>query len=155
MKIGIGFDFHLIKKNVPLILGGVELTKEYGLISKTDGDILIHAIVDAILGAIGENDIGEIFNEKWEGRKSVDILIETIKILNEKKYEIVNVDSVIIIEKPKISEYKDKIKENLSKIMGVEKDRINIKGKTMEKTGIIGHKKGGAAFAVILLREII
>lgn len=151
MKIGIGFDFHIIKKNLPLFLGGVELKKEYGLFSDTDGDILIHSLIDAILGAIGEKDIGETFNENWKGKKSSELLINTIEILNRKNFKIINIDSIIIIETIKISIYKEKIIENLSNLMGIEKEKINIKGKTMEKMGYIGHKKGGAALTVVLI----
>ncbi len=151
MKIGIGFDFHIIKKNLPLFLGGVELKKEYGLFSDTDGDILIHSLIDAILGAIGEKDIGETFNENWKGKKSSDLLINTMEILNRKNFKIINIDSIIIIETIKISIYKEKIIENLSNLIGIEKEKINIKGKTMEKMGYIGHKKGGAALTVVLI----
>lgn len=151
MKIGIGFDFHIIKKNLPLFLGGVELKKEYGLFSDTDGDILIHSLIDAILGAIGEKDIGETFNENWKGKKSSELLINTMEILNRKNFKIINIDSIIIIETIKISIYKEKIIENLSNLMGIEKEKINIKGKTMEKMGYIGHKKGGAALTVVLI----
>ncbi|MGB9749692.1 MAG: 2-C-methyl-D-erythritol 2,4-cyclodiphosphate synthase [Caldisericia bacterium] len=151
MKIGIGFDFHIIKKNIPLFLGGIEINKYYGLFSNTDGDILIHSIIDAILGAIGEKDIGEIFDENWKGKKSSELLLETMNILNDKNYKIVNIDSIIVIETVKISDYKEKIIENLSNLIGIEKNKINIKGKTMEKMGYIGHKKGGAALSVVLI----
>jgi len=151
MKIGIGFDFNIIKKNLPLFLGGVELKKEYGLFSDTDGDILIHSLIDAILGAIGEKDIGETFNENWKGKKSSELLINTMEILNRKNFKIINIDSIIIIETIKISIYKEKIIENLSNLIGIEKEKINIKGKTMEKMGYIGHKKGGAALTVVLI----
>lgn len=151
MKIGIGFDFHIIKKNLPLFLGGVELKKEYGLFSDTDGDILIHSLIDAILGAIGEKDIGETFNENWKGKKSSELLINTMEILNRKNFKIINIDSIIIIETIKISIYKEKIIENLSNLIGIEKEKINIKGKTMEKMGYIGHKNGGAALTVVLI----
>lgn len=153
MRIGIGFDFHIIKKNVPLILGGIKLSENYGLFSNTDGDILIHSIIDAILGAIGEKDIGEIFNEEWKGKKSSDLLINTVNLLKKKNYKIVNIDSIIVIETIKISLYKDKIKDNLSNLIGIEKDKINIKGKTMEKIGFIGHKRGGSALTVVLLEQ--
>lgn len=153
MRVGIGFDFHIIKKNIPMYLGGVEINKKFGFYSNTDGDILIHSIVDAILGAMGEKDIGEIFDEKWKGVRSIEILKEVLKILENKNYEIVNIDSVIILEKPKISEYKDKIIENLSNILNIDKGKINIKGKTMEKMGLIGKNKGGVSISVVLIKE--
>ncbi|MCX8095254.1 MAG: 2-C-methyl-D-erythritol 2,4-cyclodiphosphate synthase [Caldisericia bacterium] len=154
MRIGIGFDFHIIKKNLPMYIGGVLINKDFGFYSNTDGDILIHAIVDAILGAIGEKDIGELFDENWKGRSSIKILENTLEIMRNKNFEIVNIDAVIILEKPKIIDFKDIILENLSKIMKIDKEKINIKGKTMEKIGFIGKRKGGASFVVVLLKEI-
>lgn len=153
MRVGIGFDFHIIKKKIPMYIGGVLVNSNFGFFSNTDGDILIHSIVDAILGAIGEKDIGEIFDESWKGKRSTEILEKTMNILNKKNFEIINIDAVIILEKPKMSEFKGKIIENLSNIMNVDKGKINIKFKTMEKTGIIGKSKGGASFAVVLVKE--
>ena len=151
IRIGIGFDFHIFKKDVPLILGGVEIPYEYGLISETDGDILIHAIVDALLGATGTGDIGELFDSSWKNKSSVEILKTTINMLKEKGIRIINIDAIIIMEKPKILNFKEKIKENLSKIMEIDKNLISIKGKTMEGVGIIGEKKGASALVVVLV----
>ncbi len=151
IRIGIGFDFHIFKKGVPLILGGIEIPYEYGLISETDGDILIHAIVDALLGATGEGDIGELFNSSWKNKSSVEILKTTIDMLKEKGIRIINIDAIIIMEKPKILNFKEKIRESLSKIMGIDKNLISIKGKTMEGMGVIGEKKGASALAVVLV----
>ena len=151
IRIGIGFDFHIFKKGVPLILGGVEIPYEYGLISETDGDILIHAIVDALLGATGGEDIGELFNSSWKNKSSVEILKTTIDMLKEKGVRIINIDAIIIMEKPKILNFKEKIRESLSKIMGIDKNLISIKGKTMEGMGVIGEKKGASALAVVLV----
>ena len=151
IRVGIGFDFHIFKKGVPLILGGVEIPYEYGLISETDGDILIHAIVDALLGATGEGDIGELFNSSWKNKSSVEILKTTIDMLKEKGIRIINIDAIIIMEKPKILNFKEKIRESLSKIMGIDKNLISIKGKTMEGMGVIGEKKGASALAVVLV----
>ncbi len=151
IRVGIGFDLHIFKKGVPLILGGVEIPYEYGLISETDGDILIHAIVDALLGAIGGRDIGELFNSSWKNKSSVEILKTTIDMLKEKGIRIINIDAIIIMEKPKILNFKEKIRESLSKIMGIDKNLISIKGKTMEGMGVIGEKKGASALAVVLV----
>jgi len=151
IRVGIGFDFHIFKKGVPLILGGVEIPYEYGLISETDGDILIHAIVDALLGATGEGDIGELFNSSWKNKSSVEILKTTIDMLKEKGIRIINIDAIIIMEKPKILNFKEKIRESLSKIMEIDKNLISIKGKTMEGMGVIGEKKGASALAVVLV----
>jgi len=151
IKIGIGFDFHIFKKGAPLILGGVEIPYEYGLVSETDGDILIHALVDALLGATGTGDIGELFCSSWKNKSSVDILKTTINILKKKEVRIINIDAIVIMEKPKILDFKEKIKENLSKIMEIDKNLISIKGKTMEGMGVIGEKKGASALVVVLV----
>ncbi len=151
IRVGIGFDFHIFKKGVPLILGGVEIPYEYGLISETDGDILIHAIVDALLGATGTGDIGELFNSSWKNKSSVEILKTTIDMLEKKEVRIINIDAIVIMEKPKILNFKEKIRESLSKIMGIDKNLISIKGKTMEGMGVIGEKKGASALAVVLV----
>ena len=152
IRVGIGFDFHIFKRDVPLILGGVKIPWEFGLVSETDGDILIHAIVDALLGAAGVGDIGEFFGKEWKGRSSVDILKETMKILKKRGGEIVNIDATILMEKPKISPFKERIVENLSKIMEIEKSVISIKGKTMEKMGVIGEGKGASSLVVVLVK---
>ncbi len=151
IRVGIGFDFHIFKKGVPLILGGVEIPYEYGLISETDGDILIHAIVDALLGAIGGRDIGELFNSSWKNKSSVEILKTTIDMLKKREVRIINIDAIVIMENPKILNFKEKIRESLSKIMGIDKNLISIKGKTMEGMGVIGEKKGASALAVVLV----
>lgn len=151
IRVGIGFDFHIFKKGVPLFLGGVEIPYEYGLISETDGDVLIHAIVDAMLGAGGLGDIGEIFGSEWKNKRSVDILKNTVTLLNERKIKIMNIDATIIMEEPKILKFKEKIISNLSEIIGIHKNLISIKGKTMEGMGIIGEKKGASALAVVLV----
>lgn len=153
MRVGIGFDFHIIKKGIPMFIGGVLINKDFGFYSNTDGDILIHSIVDAILGAMGEKDIGEIFDEKWKGKRSTEILETTINLMNKKNFEIINIDAVIILEKPKLKDHKDIIIKNLSQIMKIDKEKINIKGKTMENVGFIGKCKGGASFAVVLIKE--
>jgi 2-C-methyl-D-erythritol 2,4-cyclodiphosphate synthase len=153
MRIGIGFDFHIIKKKIPMYLGGIKITDEFGFFSNTDGDILIHSIVDAILGAIGEKDIGEIFDDSWKGKSSTEILSFVKNIIEKSNYEILNIDAVIILEKPKISNYKEKIIENLSNLLDMDKNKINLKAKTMERIGFIGKGKGGASIATVLVNE--
>ncbi len=153
MRVGIGFDFHIIKKKIPMYLGGVKVCDEFGFYSNTDGDILIHSIVDALLGAMGEKDIGEIFDESWKGKNSTEILSKIKTIIDEKKFEIINIDVILILEKPKISIFKEKIIENISKILEIDKNKINIKAKTMEGIGFIGKGKGGASLATVLINK--
>ncbi len=134
-KTGIGFDIHKFKKGRKFIIGGIEIPYEKGLVGHSDGDVLIHAISDAILGALGKPDIGYYFPDtdpKLKGIESKKILKKVIEFLKEDEYEIANIDNVIICEKPKILPFSDLIKESLSKILGVEKEKIGIKGKTTE-----------------------
>ncbi|MCM8804795.1 MAG: 2-C-methyl-D-erythritol 2,4-cyclodiphosphate synthase [Candidatus Omnitrophica bacterium] len=134
-KTGIGFDIHRFEKGRKFILGGIEISYEKGLIGHSDGDVLIHSISDAILGALGKPDIGYYFPDRVQKIKGIDskkILEKVLEFLKEEGYKIVNIDNVIICEKPKILPYTDKIKANLSDIIGIEKEKIGIKGKTTE-----------------------
>ena len=135
IRIGFGFDSHEFTEGKKLYLGGIEIPFKYGLKGHSDGDALLHAITDAILGAIGERDIGEIFKdteEKWKNARSEIFLKKALELMGEKGYRISNVDCVIIADEPKISPHKEKIKENLSRILEIEKERISIKGKRKE-----------------------
>lgn len=136
-----------------MYLGGIKICDKYGFYSNTDGDILIHSLVDAFLGAMGEKDIGEIFDESWRGKNSTEILLKVKKIIEEKNFEIINIDVILILEKPKISIFKEKIIENISKILDIDKNKINIKAKTMEGVGLIGKGKGGASLATVLINK--
>ncbi|MGC8976487.1 MAG: 2-C-methyl-D-erythritol 2,4-cyclodiphosphate synthase [Candidatus Ratteibacteria bacterium] len=134
-RTGIGFDIHRFVKGRKFILGGIEIPYQKGLLGHSDGDVLIHSISDAILGSLGRPDIGYYFPDtdtKIKGIDSKKILKKVIKFLDEDGYEIINIDNVIICEKPKILPYSEKIKKSLSEIIGIEKEKINIKGKTTE-----------------------
>ncbi len=135
LRVGFGFDSHEFVKGKKLILGGVEIPYEYGLKGHSDGDALLHAITDAILGALGERDIGEIFSDRdprWKDTNSEIFLKEALRIMKGKGFKISNLDCVIITDKPKIAPYKEQIKENLSKLLEIPKERISIKGKRRE-----------------------
>lgn len=135
LRIGFGFDSHEFTEDKKLVLGGVEIPFKYGLKGHSDGDALLHAITDAILGALGEKDIGEIFkdtDQKWKNAPSEIFLREALKIMKEKSFRILNVDCVIITDKPKIAPYKELIKDNLSKLLEIPKERISVKGKRKE-----------------------
>ncbi len=134
-RVGFGFDSHEFTENKKLILGGVEIDFPYGLKGHSDGDALLHAITDAILGAIGERDIGELFSDedkRWRNAPSEIFLRKALELMREKGYELSNLDCTLIADSPKIAPYKDKIKENLSKLIGIDKSRISIKGKRRE-----------------------
>ncbi len=135
IRVGFGFDSHEFVKGKKLILGGVEIPCEYGLKGHSDGDALLHALTDAILGAIGERDIGEIFRDtdpRWKNANSEIFLREALRIMKEKGFKIVNLDCAVITDKPKIAPYKERIRENLSGLLDIPKDRISIKGKRRE-----------------------
>lgn len=135
LRIGFGFDAHEFVEGKKLLLGGVEIPYQYGLKGHSDGDALLHAITDAILGALGERDIGQIFKDtdpRWKDADSEIFLKEALRLMEEKGFKISNLDCVIVTDEPKIAPYKEKIRENLSKILEIPKDRISIKGKRRE-----------------------
>lgn len=154
MRIGIGYDVHRLEYNRKLILGGVLIPHEKGLIAHSDGDCLIHAIIDSILGAAGLCDIGTYFpdnNEKFKNISSLELLKETYKLISKESYEIINIDSVIICEQPKIKPYINKMKENISKIINISTSSIGIKATTEEKLGFTGKEEGIACQAICLI----
>jgi len=152
-RIGFGFDSHPFEeeKNKPLKLGGVIIPDEKGLKGHSDADVLLHAITDAILGAISTPDIGELFppsDPKWKNANSEIFLKEALRIAQEWGYKIGNVDCTVICQRPKISPYKGKIIENLSKLLKVDKGKVNVKGKTPEG---FCNLEGIAVFCNVLL----
>ncbi len=153
-RVGIGFDIHKLVEGRPLIIGGVEIPFEKGWQAHSDGDVLIHALVDAILGAIGIADIGQLFpdsSKDWENASSEVFLKEALRLMNERRYKLVNVDSYILLEKPKLLPYREKIIVNLKKLTGCS--NIFFKGKTFEKLGDIGQGKAGACEVIVLLKK--
>ena len=156
MKIGIGFDVHRLVEGRRLFLGGVEVPFYKGLLGHSDGDALIHAICDAILGAISEGDIGVHFpdsDESLKGIESIKILAYVLELTKQKGYRVVNIDAVIIAEEPKVSPYREKIKARLAEVLEIDITSVSIKGKTTEGLGFTGRKEGIAAQAVSLLEN--
>jgi len=152
LRIGIGFDSHRLVEGRKLMIGGVEIPFEKGALGHSDGDALIHAIIDAILGASGQKDIGMLFpdtDDKYRGISSITLL-EKVREIIENEFEIVNIDSVVKLERPKISEYIPKMKKKIAEALKIPEERINIKGKTGEKTGPVGEGKIIEAQAVCL-----
>ncbi|WPX09833.1 2-C-methyl-D-erythritol 2,4-cyclodiphosphate synthase [Anaerocellum danielii] len=155
-KVGIGYDVHRFVEKRKLILGGVEIPFEKGLLGHSDADVLIHAIIDAILGAMGEDDIGRLFPDtdmKYKDISSITLLKEVSKLLKNKGMSIINIDTTIVAQKPKISPYTDEMKTNIAKALNIEKTQVNIKGKTTEGLGFEGREEGISAYAVVLLHE--
>jgi len=156
MKIGFGCDSHRFTTDRPLILGGVLIPAEKGLAGHSDADVLIHALCDAILGALGEDDIGRHFPDTDPAYKNISSLffLEKIKsMMDEKDYAIGNIDISLVIEAPKIRPFVADMKEKLAQTLDIDPKLINIKAKTNEGMGFIGRKEGMAAFAVVLLER--
>ncbi|MDO8663025.1 MAG: 2-C-methyl-D-erythritol 2,4-cyclodiphosphate synthase [Candidatus Omnitrophota bacterium] len=155
-RVGLGYDLHRLVGERKLIIGGVEIPYIKGLFGYSDADVLIHAICDALLGAISAGDIGELFPDtdpRYQGISSAELLKIILGLVGKKGYEIVNLDTIIIAEEPKMSPFKSRIQENLSKIMNINKDRVSIKAKTNEGLGEIGRKEGIACFATVLIKK--
>jgi len=155
MRIGIGYDVHKLVKGRKLILGGVEIEHEYGLLGHSDADVLIHAIMDALLGAAGLGDIGRHFpdtDDTFKGISSLKLLKMVNDKLMDKGYEINNIDSVIIAQKPKLKKYIEMMEENIAKILKININDINIKATTTEKLGFNGREEGISCEAVVLIK---
>lgn len=156
MKIGIGYDSHRLVKGRKLIIGGEEIPFTKGLEGHSDADVLCHAITDALIGAMGLGDIGQHFpdtSNEWKDASSIKMLKKIVDIVHMNGFEILNIDSIIIAEKPKLSPYIEKMKENIA-TTGIPIKSINIKSKTNEGMGFIGKGEGISAFAVCLLTRI-
>lgn len=156
MRIGTGYDVHRLEKGRKLILGGVEIPFEKGLLGHSDADVLLHAVSDALLGAAALGDIGKHFPDTdpaFEGADSLKLLEETVRLVKEEGYKVGNVDATVIAQKPKLAAYIPKMRENISKALGVEKGRVNVKATTEEHLGFTGEGLGISAQAVCLLEE--
>lgn len=155
--VGIGYDIHQLKEGETLILGGVHFEVGFGTVAHSDGDVLLHAIMDAILGAAGLGDIGEHFPDmdvKFKNASSIELLKEIIsKIENE--FKIVNIDATLILEKPKIKNFKNEMKKNIADACQIDVSKVNIKATTNERIGAIGRNEGIAAIAVCQLEKIL
>ena len=152
---GIGYDIHQFEENKEMYLGGIKLPYEYGFKAHSDGDVLIHSVIDALLGAAGAGDIGEIFPDtdpKYKGVDSKILLDKIVSFINNVGYEIVNVDVIIIAQIPKINPFKNEIKNAMAKLLKIEKQFINIKATTAEKMGFIGRCEGIAVQSIATLK---
>jgi 2-C-methyl-D-erythritol 2,4-cyclodiphosphate synthase len=155
-KVGFGYDVHQLEKGRKLILGGIDIPSEKGCVAHSDGDVLIHAISDALLGASNLGDIGLHFPDddpKYKDISSEVILQETIEKVRNQGYTIVNIDNTICLQAPKLSAYKERIIDNLINLTGISD--ISVKATTTEKMGFIGEGKGISAYSVVLLEKIL
>lgn len=154
MRIGFGYDAHAFVQGRTLFLGGLRIPHALGLLGHSDGDVLLHAISDAVLGAAGLQDIGVHFpntDPAITGIGSDRILARAVELARDEGYGIVNVDAVVVCEAPKIQPYRDEMREVIARIMGVEAGRVNVKGKTTEGLGFAGRMEGIESYAVCLL----
>lgn len=153
-RIGQGFDVHRFRRGRKLILGGVEIPSKRGLLGYSDADAVLHALINAILGALGENDIGTHFPDsdpRYKGIASGKLLDAVLQIMRRKRYKLVNADVTLVAQQPKLSPHYARMRENVAKLCRVAPDRINIKATTTEHLGWEGKSKGLAATAVVLL----
>jgi 2-C-methyl-D-erythritol 2,4-cyclodiphosphate synthase len=156
IRIGQGIDFHRLETGLDLWLGGVKIPSEKGCVAHSDGDVLLHAICDALLGAAGLRDIGYYFPDTDNKYKNIDskiLLKNTFDLISQKGYNVINIDTTICLEKPKISSFIQEIKNSISNIIKTEPDNVAVKATTTEKLGFTGREEGIVAFAVVLLNK--
>jgi len=158
-RVGHGFDLHRLEStaefpDLKLILGGIEVPHDRGCVAHSDGDVLLHCVVDAITGALGLPDIGQLFPDndpKWKGQTSDVFVYEAIRLMKEAGYELGNIDCTLIAQRPKISPHKEKIKKNLAKLLDVHESVVNVKAKTHEKVDSLGENRSIACHTVVML----
>ena len=156
IRNGVGYDLHRLEAGRKLILGGVVIDFEKGLAGHSDADILMHAVTDALLGAASLGDIGELFppsDDQWKGAASEVFLKHAKELVEGYGYRVINVDAVIVIERPKILPFRDQIRDNLARILGVDRDRVGLKAKTSEGVGPVGLGEAAECHAVAMLQR--
>ncbi|MDE7423667.1 MAG: 2-C-methyl-D-erythritol 2,4-cyclodiphosphate synthase [Lachnospiraceae bacterium] len=157
MRIGMGYDVHRLVENRKLIIGGVEISYEKGLLGHSDADVLLHAIMDALLGAAALGDIGKHFpdtDSKYKGASSITLLKHVGDMLEDKLYVIGNIDATIIAQMPKMRPYIDQMRKNIANALSIEEDRVNVKATTEEGLGFTGTGEGISAQAICVLEEM-
>jgi 2-C-methyl-D-erythritol 2,4-cyclodiphosphate synthase len=157
VRIGQGWDVHRLAPGRPLILGGVTIPSQFGLDGHSDADILSHAITDALLGAAALGDIGMHFPDtdpQWKGGDSKQFLAFAARLVRDKGFGIANVDATVILERPKLKDFRREIREALAKTIGIELDRVSVKFKTAERVGPVGEGKSAEAQAIVMLEKL-
>jgi 2-C-methyl-D-erythritol 2,4-cyclodiphosphate synthase len=156
MRIGMGYDVHRLVENRKLIIGGVEIPYEKGLLGHSDADVLLHAIMDALLGAAALGDIGKHFPDHdpaYAGADSLELTRQVGKLLEEQGYQVGNIDATIIVQKPKMAPYREQMRQNIAAALGISLDQISIKATTEEGLGFTGTGEGISAQAVVLIEK--
>ena len=154
MRVGLGYDVHKLVEDRKLILGGVEVPHTLGLLGHSDADVLVHAIMDALLGAAALGDIGKHFPDTdpaYKGADSMKLMEHVRDLIEEKGYVIENIDATVIAQRPKLRPYIDQMEENIAKVLRIERDQINVKATTEERLGFTGREEGMAAQAICSL----
>ena len=155
LRIGLGVDAHAFSDGVPLVLGGVKIESPRGLAGHSDGDVIAHALIDALLGGAGLGDIGSLFppgEPEWEGASSLELLRRAAAQVHEAGWELVNADCVLIGEEPRIAPLREQMRERLAEAVGADAERINVRATTTDKLGFTGRGQGLAAQAVALVK---
>lgn len=156
MRSGIGFDIHPFREDRPLVLGGVAIPHGRGLDGDSDADVLTHAIIDAILGALSAGDIGSYFGvgtPEVMGIRSLELLSRLTLLVKNSQFAISNIDSTIVCEAPKLSAFRDQMRENIAGALGIEIDKVSVKFTTPKGLGALGHKEGIAVLAIVTMEE--
>jgi len=156
-RAGTGYDLHRLVEGRPLVLGGVAIPSERGALGHSDADVVCHALTDALLGAAALGDIGRHFPDsdpRWKGASSIDLLRRVVSMLNEQGLQVGNVDVTVILEKPRIADHIDNMRAAVAGALGVDVDRVSIKGKTNEGVDAVGRGEAVAAHAIALIRAI-
>ena len=154
LRIGHGYDVHRLVEGRKLIIGGVDIPHSLGLLGHSDADVLIHAIMDAIIGALGEGDIGKHFpdtSDEFKGISSMNLLVRVKQLMDSRGAGIVNLDSTLILQKPKVAPYIDKMRKNIAFALNCGEERVNVKATTEERLGFTGSEEGASAHAVVIL----
>lgn len=155
-RVGNGYDVHQLAEGLPLVLGGVAIPHTKGCVAHSDGDVLIHALCDALLGALALGDIGHHFpdtSDEYAGIDSKILLSRVVAMIRDRGWEIINVDNTLLAQKPKIAPYILQMRQTLAEVMGITPDRVSVKATTTERLGFTGREEGIAAYATCLLRE--
>ncbi|HVJ47561.1 MAG TPA: 2-C-methyl-D-erythritol 2,4-cyclodiphosphate synthase [Desulfitobacterium sp.] len=158
MRVGIGYDVHALIEGRPLILGGIEIPYERGLLGHSDADVLIHAIMDALFGALAMGDIGKYFpdtDERFRGISSLVLLEEVVGLIHEKGYQLGNLDCILVVQRPKLADYIPAMQEKLAAALKAKIDQISVKATTTEWLGFEGREEGISAQAIVILTESI
>ena len=154
-RVGNGYDVHQLAEGLPLVLGGVKIPHTKGCVAHSDGDVLIHALCDALLGALALGDIGHHFPDTSDDYKGIDskiLLARVVSMIRDKGWEVINVDVTLLAQKPKIAPFVPRMRQALADVMGLSVDRVSVKATTTERLGFVGREEGVAAYASCLLR---